>query len=167
MVGVLADPRVPAVEAFAAWLTRTTAPALPVTGDPADVAAVQWATGEAGRRLAVLVQLLVGMHLPDVAGCCPDCRDGDGGCATWAVLADVLVGSESAVIDREYGRLLVAAGIVRPPQAAAPAATPPTPSRPADDRRADQRPAAGEHRPPERRCPWADERPAHPLAVGE
>jgi hypothetical protein len=63
--------------------------------------------GEQGRRVAVVLDRLVRMHLPGVAGRCPDCQVSADGrpCGTWMVLAELLVGWEPRRVDAEFWRL--------------------------------------------------------------
>ena len=100
VLGVPADPRVTAVEEFLAAVARSVG-----RDDPASVG---WLAGEPGRRLALLLDRLTRMHLPDVAGLCPDCRPHPDGraCTTWAVLAETLAGSEPTRVDRDFRLLL-------------------------------------------------------------
>lgn len=95
----MADPRVPAVETFVSSLVRSVG--------REDPAALAWLAGDDGRRLAVMVDQLYRMHLPGVAGRCPDCRvPADGrACRTWGVLAGAVAGWEAAEVQREYAQL--------------------------------------------------------------
>jgi hypothetical protein len=94
---VSADPRARLVEDFTAELARAVDPDA-VTGVP----------GEAGLRVALLVDRVVRMHLPGTAGRCPDCRPApDRPCGTWAVIAEVLAGWEPAQVIAEYRRLAI------------------------------------------------------------
>jgi hypothetical protein len=86
---------VAAVEAFTARLARS------VGTDATEE--LGWLAGEAGQRLALLLHHLVGMHLPGVVGACQDCRwRPTGACMTWAAIADLLAGRETAAVRREF-----------------------------------------------------------------
>jgi hypothetical protein len=70
-VVAVVDPR-EAVEEFLAAAARSVG-----RDDPASVG---WLAGEPGRRLALLMDRLTQIHLPDVARLCPNCqRQPDGG----------------------------------------------------------------------------------------
>jgi hypothetical protein len=88
--------RIGDVEAFTAELARAV-----------DEHAVGGVLGETGRRVAVLVDQVMRMHLPGSAGACPECRlpAGRAACGTWRVIADVLAGWEPEQVRAEYARL--------------------------------------------------------------
>jgi hypothetical protein len=89
-----ADPRTALVDAFVVGFRRSLADGGRVEGEP-------------GVRMALLVDQLVQMHRPDMAGRCRDCRTpvNGGPCQTWAALANVLVGWEATRVEQEYRRL--------------------------------------------------------------
>ncbi len=91
---MVADPRTALVDAFLLGFRRSLAEDGRVEG-------------VSGLRVTLLVDQLVRMHRPGVAGRCRDCRlsAGGGPCQTWATLADLLVGWEAARVEQEYRRL--------------------------------------------------------------
>jgi hypothetical protein len=90
------DPAAPLVEEFVAALVRAVAPDGP--GAP---------LGQTGRRVALLIDHLVRMHLPGAAGACPDCRANRYGrpCATWQLFSAVLIDWTTDRVETQYGWL--------------------------------------------------------------
>jgi hypothetical protein len=99
VVGVV-DPRLAVVEELAGRVAMSVG--------RADPASLGWLAGEPGQRVALVLDRLCRMHMPEAAGRCPDCQPHPSGraCRTWDALAEALAGWESATVAREFRLLL-------------------------------------------------------------
>jgi hypothetical protein len=90
------DPAASLVEEFVAELVRAVGP----EGTGAGL-------GQTGRRVALLIDHLVRMHLPGAAGACPDCRANHNGkpCITWQATASILTAWTVERVETQYGWL--------------------------------------------------------------
>jgi hypothetical protein len=90
------DPATPLVEEFVAELVRAVAPDGPGAG-----------LGQSGRRVALLIDHLIRMHLPGAAGACPDCRANRDGkpCITWQATASILTSWTTDRVETQFGWL--------------------------------------------------------------